>query len=135
MAFSQLLAGLRIVIVEDTAEMALMLSEGLRRAGAISVEIKASARQARKRLVQTPVPDMVLLDNNLTGEETGLDIALWMREQPALAKTLRISYSGSDMNTLRARCPDDSVFHAMLFKPIPLPTLIETLCSLAASDG
>lgn len=123
----QPLVGVRILVVEDAAELALSLSEGLRRAGAVSVEIKASARQARKRLMQLPVPDLALLDYNLTGDETGLDIALWMREQPALLHTRRILYSASDFNAVRELCPDAEVFHAMIPKPVSLPFLIDKL--------
>ncbi|NJK81272.1 MAG: response regulator [Chloroflexaceae bacterium] len=124
------LEGVRILVVEDTADVALGLSEGLRRAGALTVEIKASARQARRRLEQEPLPDLVLLDQHITGEETGLDIALWMREQPALQQIVRVSYSGTNPEDLRTRCPDDTVFHALITKPIPIPQLIEKLAAL-----
>lgn len=124
------LHGLSILIVEDSAEIALGLSEGLRQAGAQRVELKASARQARRRLESDPLPTIILLDNSLVGGETGLDLALWMRTQPRLANLLRVSYSGSDPGQLRAQWPDSQVFHAVIVKPVPLPNLIAQLTDL-----
>lgn len=132
----RLLAGLHILVVEDMCETALSLSSGLRRAGgAASVEVKASVWQARQRLMVQPVPDMVLLDNVLIGEESGLDLALWMREQPHLQHTIRISYSGSDLTMLQARCPDDTVFHGWIIKPVPLTHLIDQLARFIRCDA
>lgn len=128
------LEGLHIFIVEDTAELAFDLSEGLRLAGASSIEIKASMRQAKKRLQQPPAPDVALLDFNLVGSETGLELALWMREQPLLYHTLRISYSGSDSAALRAQLPDDRVYHAIVTKPVPLATLIEHIARVIEAN-
>ncbi|NTV64823.1 MAG: response regulator [Oscillochloris sp.] len=128
------LRGLSILIVEDSAEIAFDLSDGLRQAGAASVELKASVRQARKRLETPPPPSIVLLDNNLVGVETGLDLALWIRTQPRLTQALRISYSGSDPAQIQANCPDSHVFHALIIKPIPLPTLITQIADLAQAN-
>lgn len=124
------LSGLAILVIEDSAAIAMDLSDGLRRAGARKIELKASAYQARKRLASLPAPDIVLLDNALIGAETGTDLALWMREQPQLQNTLRISYSGSDPAAIRARLPDDQVFHALIVKPLPLAALVQQLALL-----
>ncbi|NJP07364.1 MAG: response regulator [Chloroflexaceae bacterium] len=128
------LQGVSLLLVEDAADIALSLSEVFRYAGAAKVEIKASARQARKRLVVDPAPDMVLLDQHIAGGETGVQLALWMREQPGLHQTLRISYSGSDPDELRNQCPDNQVFHAIITKPIPIPHLVEALTNLLSTD-
>lgn len=121
------LQGLHILVVEDVAELALDMSNGLRRMGAAKVELKASARQARKRLLQEPIPDVVLLDHRLVGDETGLDIALWMREQVILHRTARIAYSGTDLATLQASWPDEHVFHGVVSKPAPLEVLVQQI--------
>lgn len=127
------LEGLRILVVEDMADMALSLSEGLRRAGAITVEIKASGRQVRRRLMQPPAPDLVVLDQNIVGEETGMDIAYWMREQEELRHTLRVSYTGTYPELIEARNAEDPVFHAIITKPLPLPMLVEKLAAVVVS--
>lgn len=129
------LTGVRILVIEDIAELALDVSDGLRRMGAVAVELKASARQTRNRLQQQPVPDVVLIDHRLVGNETGLDIALWMREQPELRQTMRISYSGTDLATLRANWPDEQVFHRVVSKPAALHILVETIVQALHENG
>lgn len=118
------LNGMRILVLEDMADLALSVSEGLRRMGAQKVELKASARQAKKRLLQEPIPDVVLLDHRLVGDTTGLDVALWMREQAELRHTARISYSGTDLATLQSEWPDNEVFHCVVKKPASLDVLV-----------
>ncbi len=125
------LDGVRILVVEDLADLALAVSDGLRRMGAV-VELKASARQARKRLLQDPVPQAVLLDHRLVGNETGLDLALWMRAQPGLQQTARISYSGTDPVTLRRDWPNAQVFHRVVSKPTSLSVLVEHITQALA---
>ncbi len=127
---ARLLEGVRILIVEDTDDTALGLSLGFRRTGALAVETCSTAAQARNRLEQEPWPDVVLVDNRLNGEETGIQLALWMREQPALAGTLRVSYSATDAETIQSRCPDHQVFHAMMTKPVSLAEMTEHLAEL-----
>lgn len=129
-AITEGLRGLRLLVVENDARTAMHLSEAFRRAGVQRVEIKASAWQARQRLQQPPVPHVVLLDYSIVGADTGLDVALWMREQPALAQTVRILYTGTDVEQLQARLPDEHVFQRILHKPLSLPTLIEQVAAV-----
>jgi CheY-like chemotaxis protein len=126
----RLLEGIRILIVEDTGDTAMGLSLGFRRAGALAIETRSSVAQAQKRLAQEPAPDVVLLDNQLEGDETGIELALWMREQPTLNNTLRISYSAAEKEMLLAQCPDHQVFHVMLTKPLSLVEMIEQIAEL-----
>lgn len=65
-----------------------------------------------------------MIDFNLAGGETGMDLAGWMREQPALQHTVRISYSGSDV---RSRLSDKYLYHHIVTKPVPLATLLEEI--------
>lgn len=125
-----LLRGLIILVVEDNPATALILTQGLRRSGTHLVEIKASAGQARKRLEEEPVPHLVILDDNLSGTITGTDLALWMRDQPALQDTLRVSYSFADHEYIQARLPDDAVYHDIITKPILLQDLVNRLAAL-----
>lgn len=118
------------MVVEDTPDTAMGLSLGLRRAGALSIEARSSVSQAQKRLVEPPAPDVVLIDNKLMDEATGLELALWMREHPLLHNTLRVSFSGFDPALLSSQFPDDKVYHAMITKPVSLRELIDRLATL-----
>ncbi len=131
----QQLKGLRILIIEDSAGIAMDVSSGFRMAGARTVEVKASMRQAKKRLAEEPLPDIALIDYNIVGEETGLDLALWMRSQSTLSHILRILYSGSDMANVRAKLPDSDVFHQMIAKPAPLAVLIQQIADVVHQYG
>ncbi len=50
-----------------------------------------------------------------------------MREQPELRQTVRISYSGTDLATLRAGWPDEQVFHRVVSKPAALDMLAQEI--------
>jgi DNA-binding response OmpR family regulator len=120
-----LVAGLSFLIVEDDPEVALDICEGLRLAGAAWVDIKASARQARARLMQTRLPDVVIIDNDLAHHETGVSFALWLRDYDTARQTLCVSYSGSEPEVLREAWPDDNVYHLVVTKPIDLRNLVQ----------
>jgi CheY-like chemotaxis protein len=120
-----LMAGLSILVVEDDPEVELDMCEGLRLAGAAWVDIKASARQARARLMQTNLPDVVIIDNDLAHGETGMSFALWLRDYDTARQTLRVSYSGSEPEVLREAWPDDDVYHLVVTKPVDLRHLAQ----------
>jgi len=124
-----LIAGLSILVVEDDPEVALDLCEGLRLAGAARVDIKASARQARSRLMQASLPDVVIVDNDLAHGETGVTFALWLRDYDTAGQTLRVSYSGSEPEVLRESWPDDDVYHLVVTKPVDLHKLAQHIAS------
>lgn len=126
---SAILQGLSILIVEDDPEVALDMSEGLRLVGAAWVDIKASARQARHRLLQGLLPDVVIIDNDLATHERGVAFALWLRDYDTARQTLRVSYSGSEPETLREMWPDDAVYHLVVTKPIDLFDLAEQIAT------
>src|SRR5215218_9102076 len=96
------LQGLLVLVVEDSTETAFTLTRLFQGYGAFKVELKASVRQALQRLNdQTqPTPDLVVIDYNLVGERTGLDLALEMRKQPHLRHIKRVSYSSMDVDEL-----------------------------------
>ncbi len=130
-----LLTGLHIVLVEDDPHIGMALSSGLRACGAASVQIKASARQIKRLLCDRtrPLPHVVILDNDIVGDESGTDVAHWMCEQPHLADCVRISYSGTDPDALRAALTDPTIYHAMIVKPQPIEALASRIAAAVAT--
>lgn len=118
------LAGRSILVVEDDPDVAFDLSEGLRLAGAAMVDIKASMRQACRRLTRSALPDVVIIDHDLATEDTGTAFALWLRSYDVTNQTLRVSYSGSEPETVRETWPDDQVCHLVITKPVDLVDLV-----------
>jgi CheY-like chemotaxis protein len=123
------LYGLYVLIVEDAADLAFTMQSLFLRHGALGVDLRVSADAARERMRTTPYPDIVLLDYRLRarpgGEQTsGLDVALWMREQDHLRLhgTKRVLFSGiaSDIVDVALRDvanpPGDPVFHLVAQK-------------------
>jgi CheY-like chemotaxis protein len=124
------LAGLHVVVVDDDRQVAEDVGTGLRWAGVASVDVAVTARQVQQRLLCPPIPHIVLIDFWLIGQQTGLDVALWLREQPALQYAIRVLYTSADVPVIQRLCPDDQVFHAIISKPVALPSLIEQLARL-----
>jgi len=123
------LAGRSILVVEDDLDVAFDLSEGLRLAGAAMVDIKASMRQACHRLTRSALPDVVIIDHDLATEDTGTAFALWLRSYDVSNQTLRVSYSGSEPETVRETWPDDQVCHLVITKPVDLVDLVEQIAT------
>jgi hypothetical protein len=74
------------------------------------------------------------MDHRLVGNETSLDLALWMRAQPGLQRTVRISSSDTDPATLRQGWPDAQAFHQVVSKPTSLRVLLEHIATLHVSS-
>lgn len=131
------LQGLLVLVVEDSTETAFTLTRLFASYGAFKVELKASARQALARLNDPaqPLPDLAVIDYHLSGELTGLDLALEMRKQPRLRQIKRVSYSSLDEADLRraaadADLPGDPVYHAIVPKPQKAAVLVRHMADL-----
>lgn len=125
------LAGLRVLLIEDSGDLAAGFREGLRMVGCKRV-VHCGTIVAAQRLLapDQPLFDIALIDHNL-GRERGTTLAAWMREQPHLAVTIRVSYSA----TSRERIVGESQagdFHALL-ELRGLRQLIDDLAALRAS--
>jgi CheY-like chemotaxis protein len=125
------LEGLRILIVEDFVDTGIVLTRRFYRAGAAVAEIRTSYLQAQNCLQQQTF-DVVLIDHNLIGNRTGLDLAIWLRDQPEHRSTIRISFSGSDPMVVQSQLPDDGVYHDLITKPISFDNLVKGISEIVA---
>jgi len=113
------LHGMRVLLIEDCGTIgfagALNLMRFVRRAlGAATVELKASAAQAQKRLQATPI-DLCLIDYDLGAGPTGVDLARWMAAQPPLAAIWRVLWSATPIERI-ALTELPPLFHLVLPK-------------------
>jgi two-component system, cell cycle response regulator DivK len=113
----------RILVVEDNPLNSELLCDWLEAKAyeVHSVENIAAARVA----IETKEPDVVLLDVQL-GDEDGLALAEWMREQPSLRRVPVIAVTAHAMVTeqqrfLQAGC------NACVSKPVNFQLLSEQL--------
>jgi two-component system cell cycle response regulator DivK len=113
----------RILVVEDNPLNRELLCDWLEAQGheVLSAEDSTTARHA----VEEQPPDVVLLDVQL-GDEDGLSLARWMREQPNLCSIPVIAVTAHAMVTeqqlfLQAGC------NACLSKPVNFKHLSEQL--------
>ena len=127
------LKGLRVLLVEDSGDTAEAFQEGLQLAGCDHVASCGTIAAAKALLAPGKPPfDIALIDHNL-GRERGSTLAAWMRQQPHLVGTRRISYSASPRERVVGEsAPGD--FHAVL-ELRGLRQLIADLVTLRASLG
>jgi CheY-like chemotaxis protein len=92
--------------------------------------VAVTTRQVQQRLALPPRPDIILIDVHIVGDQSGLDVARWLRQQPTLQHTLRILHTSADPEMIQQQSPDDQLFHAIISKPVPLHSLIEQLARL-----
>lgn len=86
-------SGPQVLVVDDEPELRALLSTYLGRNG-LEVAVAADAAQARE-LVAKRVPDAVVLDVNMPGEN-GLSLARWLREtHPAMGILMLTSLADS----------------------------------------
>jgi signal transduction histidine kinase len=117
------------LLVEDDPLTAETLLPQLEQAG-IRTTIASNAIEAKQHLAHTHI-DVVLLDFDLGGPETGTDLAVWMMRQTDLKDTLRISLSSAQRSTIMYGAPGDA-FHNHIAKSVPIPELIASLQDLLA---
>lgn len=127
----RVLSGLHILLIEDASDLAASLSVFFRRAGARRVDVHRDAQSAQRQLKEMPAPDIVLLDYRLNGRMTGTELAAWMRQQPHLGETLRVSFSSAAREVVLSRAPDQGVYHAMISKPMRLAKVVAQIGELA----
>jgi formate hydrogenlyase transcriptional activator len=71
----------KLLIVEDEFLIANDLQRILNRAGYQVIGLAGSVEEA-KAIMATHAPDIVLLDIYLSGDQTGIDLATWLNDQP-----------------------------------------------------
>jgi hypothetical protein len=93
-----------VLLVEDSGDLAAGFREGLRLVGCTPVAYCSTIAAGQ------PPFDIALIDHNL-GRERGTTLAAWMRLQPHLATTKRVSYSATSRERIVGESqPGD--FHA-----------------------
>lgn len=113
----------RILVVEDDYASRELLSVCLRVEG-FDVQVSGDLATSRSTMKET-APDAVLLDIRL-GKEDGLELAQWMRLQPAFQKTPVIAVTAHAMITERARILQAGC-NEYISKPVDLTVLLERL--------
>jgi CheY-like chemotaxis protein len=113
----------RILVVEDNLLNSELLCDWLEAEGheALSAEDLAGAR----RLLHSERPDAVLLDVQL-GNEDGLSLAMWMRQQPGFSSTPVIAVTAHAMVTEMQRFLQSGC-NAYVSKPIDFKLLSREL--------
>ena len=127
------IVGLRIVSVDDDQNTREMLEEALKSFGA-EVHSASSAKLALQ-LIQHPLPDILISDIGMAGED-GYDLIRQLRRRdaseggaiPAIALT---GYARpQDQGLTQA-----AGFDAYLSKPVDLDQLVETICRLTTKHA
>ena len=124
-----------IVLVEDDANDALFVRQALEAAQIANPLVQfTSAEQVRRDVTSfdaliDPIV-LFILDINLSGNESGIDLLRWLREQtPPLGQTPAIMLTGSDhpAHSTESRRLGTTAF---LLKPVTDGTLTEAVRSL-----
>ncbi len=112
----------KILIVEDEAISGMALQCELMEAGFPEVELASDGLGALK-LIDTFEPNLVILDINLPGQLTGLQIAEQIKSN---SKSKIIFLTGYDDETLRSEAMNYSPL-AYLVKPLTSDRIIEQI--------
>ena len=117
----ELASAASILIVEDEFLIANNLQRILTKAGYQVTGLAKSVAEARLLLAQT-VPDIVLLDIFLKGEQTGIDLAHWLNEQHIPFVFLSANLSDSVLEAAKVTHP-----FGFLNKPFRSKDVLTTL--------
>src|SRR5882757_9278435 len=116
-----MLALTNILIVEDQFVEANLLRLMLKKAGYAVGGIARSVEDARKKIMEER-PGLVLLDIFLSGRETGIDLARYLREEDIPFIYLSASSNEDILNAAKATRP-----YGFLVKPFRDKDLLMTL--------
>lgn len=123
-----------IILVEDDPNDAFFVGHALELALIQNpLTVFASAAQVREQLpyVETLRPVLVILDLNLGGAETGLDVLGWIRERPEpFGSTPALILTGSDRQSDR---DESNRLGAMIY--LQKPVMEENLTRAAQALG
>lgn len=125
------MAGEVILIVEDNLDLSLALAEALFIQGYAVLRAQTGA-EALERVRQRP-PSLVIMDLGLPDED-GLDVALRIKEDPALAKVPIIALTGLEVRGELARQVSQTCA-AYLPKPVKVEQLLSTVRMLLPERG
>ena len=119
----------RLLIIDDDADIVEILCLRFRRDGAFQVEA-ARDGEAGLEKARTFRPDVVLLDVVMPRTD-GWEVCRRLRQDPATAKTSVVAMTAQDGAADRARARGARV-HSVLTKPFDLGSLLKTVLAAAA---
>ncbi|MFK7930771.1 MAG: response regulator [Myxococcota bacterium] len=112
-----------VLVVEDEALIAADLADALEHMGYQVLDTVGTVTGAREAL-NRQVPDLVLLDINLRGQEDGIDLAIGMRAHGTQTPIVFLTAHGDDRTLDRAEAVEPSGY---LLKPFDERTLHATV--------
>jgi two-component system alkaline phosphatase synthesis response regulator PhoP len=112
------------ILVVDDEPGALILAGIMLERAAFSV-LKASSAQTARETLEQQTPHLILLDITLP-DRNGIDVCVWIRQQPALEKTPVIMLSGLSDGVTIERCKAAGA-NDFLIKPIRYTDLLAKL--------
>ena len=126
---SDTLVVMRIIVIEDEADLASALAKGLRREG-YAVDVAAEGVEALDRMAYTPY-DLVLLDLNLPGID-GLEVCRRIREEadPQPRVLMLTARDGLDDRVVGL----DQGADDYMVKPFDFPELLARVRALVRRD-
>lgn len=122
------LAGVRILVVDDSRDQRVMIGKGLELSGLV-VFVAASGAEALASL-QANHPDVVLADMQLPDMD-GFELLRRMRDIPSMHGTPVIAVTGWSAQEMEKRALDAG-FAAFVVKPVDLRTLKQLIASKVA---
>ena len=118
-----------ILIVEDEVLIAKQIQKILERNNYKSVGISVDYTSAIEKLETEPI-DIVLIDININGKKTGIDLAEYINQKLKIPFLFLTSYSDSNMLSMLKECKPVSYLN----KPINEATLLTNLDIYFSSD-
>jgi DNA-binding NarL/FixJ family response regulator len=112
----------RILVVEDSPSVALVIEAGLKAKG-YAIAGRADTGASAIALAETERPDLVLMDISLPGDIDGIDAARAIREGPRCPVVFLTSHTDDDILE-RARAVEP---HGYLLKPVDPRALFPTI--------
>ena len=114
-----------VLLVEDEAVIALDLLRKLERAGCRVLGPAATGTEAEE-LARSGRPDLILMDNKLTGPIDGIEVAARIRAWSKVPIIFMTGFSQDRVFQERARAVAPAGF---LDKPIALDALLKAVCA------
>lgn len=125
------------MLVEDDPNDAAFVRQALEAAQIANPLVEFRSAEEARRGVTTPhtagAPVLFILDVHLSGNESGIDLLRWLRQQdPPLGSTPALMLTGSDRPEHAAESSQLGAIH-FLQKPVTAGTLTDAVQSLGFS--
>lgn len=121
----------RVLIVDDEPQIQELLAELLRRSG-FSSEAAATIAATKDAAERTPF-DAIILDLNLSNDESGVDLLPWFRAQPQYVTTPILVLTGQQDFTEDEQALIRSHGAYMFYKAEPIREVVSYLNRLTSA--